>query len=61
VQPGSALDGSEFYYRKDQKMMAVAVARGKDLVAGKPKSLFEIEKDRSGHKEPTTSHRMDDS
>jgi serine/threonine-protein kinase len=46
-KPGWSPDGSEIYYRQEEKMMAVPVQMGEELVAGKPEMLFEIERDLS--------------
>jgi serine/threonine-protein kinase len=42
TEPGWARDGREIYYRQAEKMMAVSIDSGPELVVGKPEVLFEI-------------------
>ncbi len=46
-QPGWAVDGRTIFYRQEEKMMAVEVKTGDELVAGRPKMLFEMERNKS--------------
>ena len=60
-QPGWARDGSEIFYRQDEKMMAVAVQTGDGLAVGKPEMLFELEAAVSLQRGATVLHPTDDS
>jgi hypothetical protein len=43
-QPGWSRNGREIFYRQEEKIMAVPVETGENLVVGKSRTLFEIER-----------------